>query len=537
MNEHSIFGNEVANEDALLLDCKINNHLLEELPLRIMVGKWGAGKSATLILKAQKIAQELAKINPSIEDIWYITENQLDFPVLIKEFESSVDQLLFRKYLEKIWLAEILRRTVMLLGYLNDYYDNKVGYHWDFIRKNYKESKFAVTLWKQLPNVFKILRKSDSNQISAITDFTDSLSNLFKQEAFDHIKHCIRDIAQYPIQPFVAIEPLEQPDSDLDKQINLAQEVVNSLLNVFQEHFHPSESKPRIQVFMAIPWHRYENHDANLIHHLRQYTHTITWGKIELKKIINQRILWEFNRVSRRIFDKENPWISLFEETVVRTNFTPNIIEDSFSYLIRHTHYHPRDIIRVTRLSVINAAEDMNCSVEEILNKHKISLSSMRKAIHEFRRTSFEDLKIEMKRKYHSDFDDILELVLGLPQKFDTERLSKKLKSNEKYSFETVFLTLWHAGIIGLEAVCNDKEKENSDLEALLPKNNKKIDKNIRHESIIRWYFFEYNFKDNPIGLLHKFENSDFVSVKIIFHPKTFNSIPGTTTDNWPIGI
>jgi hypothetical protein len=161
----------------------------------------------------------------------------------------------------------------------------------------------------------------------------------------------------------------------------------------------------------------------------------------------------------------------------------------------------------------------------------------LRRAIHEYRQNSFKDLTTEMKRMYHTSFEDILSIVTGLPQRFDSEKFSKKIKGEGKFSFDEVLNVLWYSGIIGIEAYVKNNKNEPTDYEGLFPEKNKKIDKNSINSEFTRWYYFEYNYQENPSQLLKRLSNLESIECSLVFHPKSFNQLPGTQATDWPIGI
>lgn len=530
-NNNIIFGNENAEHDSLLYDCKILHSTFDKFQHRIITGRWGTGKSAQLFIINEDLTKIISETDKKYSNIWYITEDDLDFSSLFSESIKYADLRKFRKILEKIWFAEILRRAVVILGHLDEYYGSKSGMHWETIRKIFKKTKLGITLWKQLPKVLSIISSKEKGD--ALSDIQEELSDIFSDTLFEQIQLCLADIDDNKIYPIIAVEPLETPNSDLDKQVSLAQQVITSLLNVFEKKFQPS-SDQFLDVYLAIPWHRYKIGDINLPQKISEYRYYLQWNKEELKNFINERICWEFDRVGRVKYDKKNAWYELFEDTIKRDSFEIPVIEDTFEYALRFTHHRPRDIQKLTRLALKKSSEIVGRTKDSILRGTggiKINGSHLRKAVHEFRKETCEYL-IEEVLRGNPNFDEYLNVVKGLPARFKLKEFHKRTNNDNKFS-KLCLSNLWDAGIIGVELYCN---KDQQKFHALLPERVRKTDRNIKGESITRGYYFEYNHDEDIHQILSKHSENNGCELHLVFHPKTFDTLISNQTKRWPIG-
>ncbi len=129
-----IFGNENAENDDVLYDCPITTEVEIDGTKQIFTGKWGVGKTANLILRSRKLSNKLKEIKPSLERLWYIQEEDLEIDHIILNYSSKA-KILFIRFLDRLWKAEIIRRTMMILLHLDEYYGHKTGSHWNDIRK------------------------------------------------------------------------------------------------------------------------------------------------------------------------------------------------------------------------------------------------------------------------------------------------------------------------------------------------------------------------------------------------------------------
>ena len=534
MAKKLLFGNENAEHDDLLYDCKIHHPSFEPDNHLVITGRWGTGKTAQLLILNESLTRELEKTNEDLGLIWYVQEDDLNFPELFVAFSGSSDNREFRKWLEKIWIAEILRRTVVILGNLDDYYGNINTPHWKLIRTIFNKQDISKTLWKQLPRVIQILTYKEKAEASA--EIQDDISRVFQDELFKTVQKCLKDIDDKEIKPIIAIEPLETPNSDLDKQVSLAQEVIYSLVNVFERKFQPSQ-RQKLKVVLAIPWHRYKLKGINLPQKVSQYKYYMHWDADSLKGFINERISYEFKRVGRVKFDKKNAWYELFDKTISRSeHFETTIIEDTFDYALRFTHHRPRDLQKLVRLAVGLSSNITGRDKDEILKGvagYKINENHLRKAVHSYRSDAC-NLLIEEYERGNPGFSDKVDKLSGFPACIEyTEFLSKL--SHVGLDCRTDILPLWYSGIIGLEIFC---EKNQQKFYAILPDEAKKTDRDINGISITRGYFFEYNTDLHINELITKYKNGNNENkINIVFHPKTFDTIIGQQARRWPIGI
>jgi len=214
---------------------------------------------------------------------------------------------------------------------------------------------------------------------------------------------CLEDIKDYKIQPIIGIEPIGSPTSKLERHPHFAQEYINSLVNVFRRYFQPS-SRQRLMIYLAIPWHRYKKRELNLPQKTTQYKINLKWTKSELRDFINKRISYEFKRVKRIKSYSQDPWELLFEKQMISDNYAqPMVFEESFDYILRYTHYRPRELQRLARESVISCAKLNLGDPDDVLRGTggiKISGEHIRKAIENVIDDTAEDLLVEAERRF-----------------------------------------------------------------------------------------------------------------------------------------
>ena len=258
-----------------------------------------------------------------------------------------------------------------LLYKLREFYRFPTGEHWELIAKIAKAKSTTLPIWKRLPDVISIVVGTDKGRVDAFKDIQDTLEKTFINKALDKLQACLNDIKNFKIQPVIVVEPIDTPKSELGKEGSLAQSVITALLNVYCSTFTPSQDQ-LIPLRIAIPWHRYRPELLNYPQRFYSYVGPIKWNSSSLRNFINRRIEWEFKRVRRfmptRTFTRSfDAWSILFEDYTINEHCKPKIREDSFLYLLRHTHYRPRDIQRLVRLAVEKFAYLSDISVDDVL--------------------------------------------------------------------------------------------------------------------------------------------------------------------------
>jgi len=212
---------------------------------------------------------------------------------------------------------------------------------------------------------------------------------------------CLNDIKDKPIQPIIMIEPIDTPKSGLEDE-GVAQKVVSSLLNVYYKNFLKFQ-EPTFWIRICIPWHRWKPSHSDLPQKLTSYTNCIKWNNRKLKDFINNRIKWEFNYVGRKT-KNEDYWSQLFGNVINNDSFEKSVDEDSFSYVLRHTHHRPRDLQRMARQIVENQAAYSGSTADDVLygrDGSRINQQIIKDSVKEVCDVKMRnEFFVEMERKY-----------------------------------------------------------------------------------------------------------------------------------------
>lgn len=537
-----VFGNESAIDDPLLDECNIRPPSIfgHETIFR---GRWGTGKTATILLKNKKLSDCLREISPDLEYSWYLNEAGLtpDGVFSLRQCYKGNDNSL-KLVIENLWRSEIIRIYTILLSNMRAIYDVR-GEHWDNLSRFHKKHNLVNTVWQNIPTVQQSERAA-AILINAVSDFLDRMRNQYSTNIESCIQKCLEDIKHYDVQPCVAIEPIETPESPIEQQDSeLAQQIIVSLINLYQNKYAYSEKRRQfMRIMISIPWHRSIHAFVREPQKLTQYEALFRWSKLSLREFINKRINWELDHVRRHVTRRHDidDWSILFPENV--RNKTCHRMENSFGYLIRHTHHRARDVQRLARYIVesqvrLSRDRDQNISIDHVLsgqNREKgITPTAVIDGVREGSKKSSEDRIEEASRRY-SLIRTIMEHFRGVSVPLTFDDFEARLGGENVGGYEAGDM-LWEAGIIGL-CISPKTEKAKNDIKSRLGDDCRYEFSSLQGKLLKTPYFlFEYNCSDEKIEkMLLNYPDCD---VNIVFHPMFFESFGMKITSDFPIGI
>ena len=533
-----LFGNDNAIEDKLLKDCYISHSVeLEDKP--ILIGRWGTGKSAILLHSVEKMEQKLIELHGKDDRIWFIGEGTINKASLASIKRLSKCDESFGANLEMLWQAEITRRQCILLNKLAPYYDIPDGACWEHIKYLAKKETKLGAYWKRFPQMLE----------SSPDTIVEALNEILHDKTLNDIIYCHLDIIKYKkdtIRPIVIMEPIDTPTSQIETG-GMAQMMVSSLLNVY--YLLMKYQEPFKWLKICIPWHRYDTNNLDYPQRFGEWRGIVKWDRENLFKFLNQRILWELQNVKRPIRQKD-AWYNLFEESVIHRDMRPKVKEDSFNFFIRHTHYRPRELLRIARLAVKKQANKDNISIDELLLKGKVESKVMLDAVDDFSKNNTrDDFLSEISRMYGESYVlEIKSLLYGIAIPFTKDEIVKRYNRafGTEISYEhlsELIQRLWECGIIGIEigaesnfAPC-DLTPILVDLDAQFGKNACGFYNSLGNSIMPKWYLFEYNLLRDPVDLLRTFENDAKIRIRLVLHPGLKNYFYATIDSPCPIGI
>jgi hypothetical protein len=539
------FGDDNALHDILLKTCYVYHNIeMESKP--ILVGKWGAGKSAILVHSVGALSELLGEKAEEDSPIWYIGESSIEKDDLARIRQNSRDYESLKANFENIWRTEIIRRACILLDMLKPSYKYPEGSHWEYVSYISRIEFNKRPIW----NRYSLsLGKGNTDE---------SLDAILHKKTLDSINKCNIDIKinNFDVKPMIIIEPIDTPTSPIENcelkynQIAIAEPLIYSLLNVYSQFI--KFQRPFNWLKICIPWHRFKLENLDLPDRIRPYYCVIKWDKERLYNFINQRIMYEFSQQKKTIKNVE-PWNELFEDTIVHRNLKPKIREGSFDFFIRHTHYRPRELLRLVRFALERQAEKDGLSEENILSdpkSHRITEATMLESIQGYFDLNTTKLFLEeVKRKYGEYVcQDMVSLLNGISVPFSSEELNRRHRrffGNELAYFQLTELIdrLWESGIIGIELVpsssrmSDETTKTLNDLTRIFGKGPYRAYNPVgENYSIHRWYLFDFNCEGSAANLLTAFDKNENVNIGLILHPSLKQYFFSNSNCPCPIG-
>jgi len=523
-----VFGNEDALVDSLLYDCSVPT----QLPTKpILTGRWGSGKTAALFLRNKEQSEIIASNTDLPKYVWYMKEDKLDIRALysLRQKHKNDPRMLIGIF-EEIWAAEILRTMCVLLRGLHKYYGVPSGKHWESILKVGGSEVVSGSIWKQIPEVARIIF-GDSGRADGVFTVHGFLERLFQEKTYHDIQRCLADIRKMFFLPVIAIEPIDSPASVLEDHPGLAQPLLTALLNVYRDKFQPS-SDQLIEVNVSVPWHRVEALELDAPQKMPQYVDYMGWTRPTLKEFVNRRINWEFARL-RRHHRTEELWPMLFDNHVKYEQNKSQTVEESFDYLLRHTHHRPRHIQRLARIAVEKAAKARGMSLDDVLEGKggTIDQEDLRETVYDATKTMAQEVINEGGRR----FDNLRRLtdeMKGMNVPIKSSDLNKRVI--KVCPFNTALDALWEAGIIGL-SIATYSPQVASSLKAELGQAAYRFYR-IGNKTAHVWHLFVYSW-DGDYGIaVDRFGKQDSVQSSYVLHPIMFRHLVAHVKSDWPIG-
>ena len=533
-----VFGNELAQVDDSLYDCKVNEKYFAPYEKSILTGRWGSGKTATLLLPQAKLSKTLGAMDPKLERIWYINEHAFDVKALLEiKKQMALEKKIFIKTLEEIWKAEIVRRGCLLMSYLGEIHKVPNELHWKFVNGFRKSKKLLITVWDQVPLFLKLI--FNDKKTDTATDIYGKLDALVTGEAYEMLQKCLIDIKGLEPQAVVAIEPIDTPNSSLENDVSLAKAMVTSLVNVYINSFQPHKGQ-LLTVKLSIPWHRFSTEDLDFPQWTQQYRGILSWNYQALRNFINRRIEWEFKRVNRRFTPKGgiDAWNTLFESQVKNDFCNPPVVEDSFEFILRHTHHRPRDIQRLSRAAVEIFAQHTDRNIDEVLygvGGVKVSGERLKQAVRAIGRMNTDELVLEAGRRTPF-LKEMFNILRGVKIPFEPEDIKDRVLKLGIVDLNEVMEYLWESGAIGVMVVPTSSSAVDI-VKTQLPKSSYKNYRNVKGKEFHRWFLFEYNWPGDVNELIFRFARKDETDARLVTHPKTWEELlPSYGAMEFPIG-
>ena len=558
MARRYFLGSEDAESDDLLHTCFVRppNDLSDK---SIIAGRWGTGKTAYMLHKTRDLDRFLTGVDPTQEQIWYIAENSLEVPsiqTLRKLFDHDDDSI--RSFLEKVWETAIVTSYISQLQLIRRRFTPARKAHWNNIDLTYSTNIQSTPVWQSLKHIISGAVGLDRG--SAVTDFINAIAPLTGKGIRKDIMSCIDDIPSNLPKPIVAVEPIETPGSSGTIGGQRADILITCLLNTFQK-FKSVERGRSINLLVAIPWHRYNESRLDRPQKLIQHIAHIKWEKSRLRGLINRRLNYELIHSRRGGFELPggiDEWDFVFGKHI--KNPKVGVVENTFEYVLRHTHYRTRELMRFARRAAEIEANEADKSVFEVLirkNDRIISETSVRAAVEEESRTTAKERIVEGNRLY-DEVEVIVEALKNMPCPFSIDEAGKRLAYIEEEVAKVGVIKsmdmLWSCGIIGAVITANDADQAryieskygSATKAANLPRYKKRrsiaADVNeygYKKQGKFRFFVFEHNTPRDDVNVtdLDKYgSDKEGVTVEWVFHPMMFEYLGIRLKNDYVVG-
>ena len=528
-----VFGSLYAERDALLPKCAVPVSD-EGSANSIISGRWGTGKSAQLFLAN---AELMAVLPRDDREIWYLPEKSLMSTDLVQIFHDSEQRHELTANLQPLWRAEIVRRAAMALCATSRATGGMHGPHWEFVDTVSSSVHLGDSVWKRLKLSLVALRSMNKEQRRSFRGLSGSFENVFTESAFQHVKCCFRDLSKRSLAPVIGIEPLESPGSKLEQSGSLAQAVVDSLMEVYLNDFLWCEDDD-FRLRIALPWHRRKKLEISNPQKIEEDLLELRWDSSSLRQFIAERIFRGMQDRRSLLLGKAraDPWGTLFPTRITNTYTAPQVVEDSFSYVLRHTHYRPRQLLAIANRTVQLCSSAIGRSVDDVVRGVggvRVHESHLRQAVARHCQREYDLLLREGERRYPS-LRRLIAEFRGIRIPFDEDELRRRAQKAGTGPRDAANI-LWETGFLGVGAKC-ESDPSVGRLKALLLEGTYRRFKNASGQIFHKWYFFEYNTRGSAETVRDSFQDYAEVNSDYVLHPVTFEDLLPRLPSTCPVG-
>ena len=537
-----IFGDENAKLDANLFACMVPlPRQIERAP--ILRGRWGVGKTAAFLLRHRGLSDALAAVDESYRYIWYLDEGGLDTETLFALSQNyAANGNLLKRALGQLWYHEIVRAHALVLGLLHERYGSPKGSHWTLVSGSKLSESLRKPVWNRIADALTELSTSTGVSIGSAIKAAKSA---YDEKLEANVIACLKDIQGHELYPVVVVEPIETPESTIEaKDLKLSQSILVSLLDLFIARLSYAPEMGRyFQVEVSIPWHRTVRDNLKEPQKLSQYSGHFFWSRKNLRNFINRRIEHEFMLVRRnnRLKPNDDPWTILFDGDC--GNRWCGCKEDSFNYVLRHSHHRTRDLIRIARaivfaqVDILRGNGGREYDEDDVLNgavpSGRIIQAAIREGVEKAIKDSAADRLTEAKRRYPR-IGDVVECLRGMESPFTKEQLIKRTK-DVQIDTDRILDMMWESGFLGIEIF----PKVDGDLayvERTLGDECGVEHVDRRNERVKKYFVFEYHNMDS-LAQTQRLIPAEYASYQYVIHPAFIEEFGIRATKDYPIGV
>lgn len=432
---------------------RTRQHKAFELPQhRIIFGRKGSGKTALVQHIIRKNRERFAHIiNIDADDIRY--------KPLTKEFNNIYDciggSIELRKSFANIWEYSII--TTCMIKVLKSARTNEGDgaiIH-NYLRKeNLLEKRVYDVLLGTFENLFKIAMGKSGEPIANIIRAIDNYP--LEVAGFDKAKLALSKLINNGHKCLITFDRIDtyfeiEPENTLTdyREREALRFFLSGLTQAVYNLSTDSLFRDNLQFKVFLPLDRYDSVKSRDWDKIKKFVYKINWSHNELVEFVALRIAESLNiRDENGELEKAKSftWHKVFDSTVNNTTIN-NIPEDIDRYLIRHSHYKPRDLqyfcLKAKEISVTNAentgfpisqkiirqaVREMTIElVDNFFLEYQYEIPYLKKLIHSFRRhinifnynngsTSLWNTlsKFKSKEKIDEDVEKLISLLYGI---------------------------------------------------------------------------------------------------------------------------
>lgn len=435
-NIAALFGHEAAEDEEIsrlksyYLKGKTFDQISNELPLRILVGHKGIGKSALFRVSMEEEREE-GKLSLLIkpDDIAGIGENEQDFLKLIREWKQGIIDIVARKALVSFGIAYDGIRAK-----LNEYGGKLV----DFLQETLKAGTHA-----DLKESQKIILRNFLER-GSIFVYLDDLDRGWQGQKSD-----IRKISAL----LNAVRDIASEIKGISFRISLRSDVYYLVRT-------SDESTDKIEG--SVIWHTWTNHEilTLLVKRVEQFFNRSHKNE-ELTDLPQSVLGSKLNPIMESTFNGKGHWSNI----------------PTYRMLMSLIRKRPRDLVKLCTLAARAASES---------NSQTISTEHFTKIFEEYSQGRLQDTINE----YRSELPDIERLLFGMKP----SKQEKKASSGYTYTTDGLLKKIANIQQSGIFKFANGKNADQMSIAAFMYKINFLTARKQNGDFITRRYFEESRY-------------------------------------------
>jgi len=364
---------------------------------RIILGRKGSGKTA--------LAQEFARNYQAKYDfLLSIDADAIRFRKIIEDYRTIESQaggtIELKKALTNVWEHAILTSCMILVADQINCSSSHGLAILSFLRKRGLLKKRIYDLL--VDTLDSLLLTLGGQQGKIVSDIIRAIDNYPLDNAdFQDACLALKDYLQTSRGILVTFDRIDtyfevqaRPyENDVLERHALRHAIAGLVQAVYNISVSGLGKKIQFKVFL--PEDKYESIRSRDLDKIKEFIFKIEWTRSELKEFIARRISHSLNIRDKKgilITDNSSSWYRIFSHTVTNKDVA-KIPEETAEYLIRHTHYKPRDLQYYCA-----RARDLALSEDEVGNT--ISEGILRKAVRDISKELVDNLFIEFEYEY-----------------------------------------------------------------------------------------------------------------------------------------